>query len=184
MHHYRNLAAEKSKVNRTAWFFCWLSRLLLERVTVYCEHRTRHDYGETRAIRIEFSDRGGVKVEDIKAYYRYLAAQSRLGMLHIDLFQPAWSVMDMDQIFIHPNRMRAGLQLADCVASAFHHAVERTNEGKIRPDFARRLRPRVCIDPRNDAGRRYGFGLKVMPTWIPSRLPDDQCDILKFYRDT
>jgi hypothetical protein len=67
MRNYRNLAAEKAKVNRTAWFFCWLSRLLLERVTTYCESRSMDDYGEMRKVRVEFSDRGGVNIEDIKA---------------------------------------------------------------------------------------------------------------------
>jgi hypothetical protein len=76
--------------------------------------------------------------------------------------------------------MRAGLQLGDAVSSAFHHAVERTREGIVRPEFAKRLLPRVPINPKPPGGR-FGYGLKVMPTWIPSLLPDDQRDILTFY---
>src|SRR5271169_2878146 len=29
---YRNIRAERAKANRTAWFYCWMSRLLLEKV--------------------------------------------------------------------------------------------------------------------------------------------------------
>lgn len=181
MKNHRNLAAEKARVNRTAWFFCWMSRLLLERVTAYCEYRSMNDYQELRKVRIEFSERGGVNIDDIKAYYRYLSQQSELNMLYLDLYQPAWPVVDIDQFFIYPNRMRAGLQLADAVSSSFYHAVERTNEGLVRPQFAKLLHKTVCINPKT--ALRYGFGLKVMPTWIPSRLPPDQADILNHYLD-
>jgi hypothetical protein len=129
MQNYKNLAAEKAKVNRTAWFFCWLSRLLFERVTAYCASRTMKDYGETRTIRIELSERGSVNIEDIKLYYKYLSDQSRMGMLHLDQFDLAWSVVNVDHMFVHPKQMRAGLQLADSVSSAFYQAVERTAVG-------------------------------------------------------
>jgi hypothetical protein len=175
---HRNLAAERAKVNRTAWFYCWLSRLLLERVTGFCASRTMMDYGENREIRIEFSDRGGLNIEDVKLYYAYLRDQSRLGMLHLDLYDLAWNVVDVVQMLIYPNRMRAGLQLADTVASAFFQAVERTAEGIVRPECAKLLEKTICRGPN---GKRYGFGLKVMPTWIPSRLPADQGEILKFF---
>lgn len=180
MRGYRNLAAEKATVNPTAWFFCWLSRLLLERVTGYCGERTLAHYGEHRAVRIEFSERGGVKVDDVKRYYRYLSDQTRLGLLHLDRFNLNWSVVDIDQISSHPNRMRAGLQLADAVSSSFFQAVERTQSGVVRPEPAKLLRPRVC-QRRGSRGVRYGYGLKVMPTWIPPRLPPDQRHILDFY---
>jgi hypothetical protein len=180
MKNYKNLAAERAKVNRTAWFFCWLSRLLLERVTAYCAYRSMKEHCEPRALRIEFSDRGGVNLENIKQYYQYIRDQSRMGLLYHDHLDLEWSVVDVDQIFIHPNRARAGLQLADAAASAFHHAVERTPIGTVRPEFAKLLLPRVCPKPTTRGGR-YGYGLKVMPTWIPSRLPDDQRDVLDFY---
>ncbi len=179
MLHHRNLRAERATVNRTAWFFCWLSRLLLERVTAYCHQRTFRDYGECRKIRVEFSERGGVKIDDVKNYYRYLSGQNDLGMMHLNNFNLAWPVVDTEQMFIYPNRMRAGLQLADCVSSSFFQAVERTPAGIVRPESAKLLLNSVC----SRANRRYGFGLKVMPTWIPSRLPENQCEIIDFYRN-
>ena len=180
MRNYRNISAEMARVNRTAWFFCWLSRLLLERVTAYCAHRAAKDHGGPRVVRIEFSDRGGVKIDDIKAYYRYLREQSRMGMLYIDRFDLAWSALDVQHLVVHPNRMRAGLQLADIASSAFFQAVERTQSGLTRPQPAKLLLPRVCQRPTRHGGR-YGYGLKIMPTWIPKSLPLDQREILDFY---
>lgn len=182
MQNYRNLFAAQAKINKTAWFFCWLSRLLLERVSAYCAHRSERDRGQPHAVRIEFSDRGGVRIDDIRQYYRYLSEQSKLGMLYHDFHDLAWEVMDTECIVMHPNRVRAGLQLADAVASAFHHAVEQTNAGIVRPEFAKLLRPRVCPRP-TPFGGRYGYGLKVMPTWIPSQLPVAQREIIDFYLD-
>ena len=178
MQGYKNIRADKARVNRTAWFYCWLSKLLLERVTAYCGSRTIHDYGETRPIRFEFSDRGGVKIADVRDYYRYIGDQSRMGMLHDATFDLDWSVMDPDQIISYPNGARAGLQLADIAASAFFFAgLERTEDGSTRPEPAKLLLPRICPDRR---GRRYGFGVKLMPVWVPN-LPPEQADLINFY---
>jgi Protein of unknown function (DUF3800) len=159
---YRNLRAEKAKVNRTAWFYCWMTRLLMEKVTAYCGRRSLRDYGEYRPIRCEFSDRGGVKIDDIQAYYKYLSDQSRLGMMYHKGYDLDWRVFSSSELFIYPNKMRAGLQLADCAASAFFAGLESTPDGIIKPAFAKALIPRICPDHK---GRRYGFGVRTMPTW-------------------
>lgn len=179
MRNYRNINAEMAKVNRTAWFFCWLSRLLLERVTKYCAYRTRKESARSSCVKIVFSDRGGVKIDDVKSYYSYLSNQSRMGILYINQYNLDWNAFDVNQVFSAPNKMLAGLQLADSVASAFYQGVERTAEGILKPEFAKMLRPRLC--PRPYSRNQYGFGLKVMPTWISSRLPPDQRTLLDFY---
>lgn len=60
MQGYRNLHAEAAKINKTAWFYAWCSKLLMESVTDFCGRRSRRDYGESRVVRCEFSTRGGV----------------------------------------------------------------------------------------------------------------------------
>lgn len=179
MKNYVNVRARESQKNKTAWFYCWMSRLLLERVSVFCGSRTLHDYGEPRSMRVEFSDRGGVNLQSITEYFQYLSDQSRLNMLFIKDYDLDWMVFDKENVFQHPNQERPGLQLADVVASAFFQAIERTSQGIVRPDYAKLLEPRVARHPKHK--RMYGFGVKVMPTWIPSRLPCDQREILSFY---
>lgn len=115
----RNLNAEKSMVNKTARFYCWMTRLLIEKVSEYCGRRTLKDYNEERTIRFEFSDRGGVDINGIRSYYSYLREQSATGTMFINQFDLDWSVIDVNEMYIHPNKMRIGLQIADVVASAF-----------------------------------------------------------------
>jgi hypothetical protein len=174
---YRNLHAERARVNRTAWFYCWMSKLLMERVTVYCGRRALKDYGESRPVRCEFSDRGGVNINDVKANYKYIGDQSRLGLLFNDKFDLDWSVFDVNELYIYPNKMRAGLQLSDAVASAFFAGLERAPDGTTKPEFAKLLLPRICSDHKN---RRYGFGIKMMPVWVPN-LGAEQADLRDFY---
>jgi hypothetical protein len=166
---YRNTRAEKARVNRTAWFYCWMSRLLMEKMTAYCGHRSLRDYGEQRTIRCEFSDRGGVRIDDIKAYYKYLNDQSKMGMMFHKRHDLDWRVFSPEQLFTYPNKMRAGLQLADCVASAFFAGLEATPDGLIKPAFAKALVPRICPDIR---GKRYGFGVRTMPLWAHNVDPN------------
>jgi hypothetical protein len=166
---YRNVRAEKAKVNRTAWFYCWMTRLLMEKITTYCGHRSIKDYGEHRTIRCELSDRGGVRINDVKDYYKYLSDQSRMGMMYHDRHDLDWPVFSPDQLFNYPNKMRAGLQLADCVASAFFAGLEATPGGLIKPAFAKALVPRICPDLK---GRRYGFGVRTMPLWAHNVDPN------------
>jgi hypothetical protein len=177
MQGYKNIRAEMAKVNRTAYFYCWMTHLLLERVTAYCGRRTIKDYGEARPIRFEFSDRGGVKIEDIKAYYRYIMAQSRMGMLYNPRFDLDWTVVDPNEMYSYPNSMRAGLQLADIAASSFYGGLELANDGTTKPEPAKLLLPRICPDQKS---KRYGFGVKLMPVWVPN-LPPEQADLINFY---
>lgn len=177
MQGYKNIRAEKAKVNRTAWFYCWISKLLLEHVTEYCASRSQRDYGEQRIVRVEFSDRGGVNIDDIRAYYKYIGDQSCRGMLFNNKFDLDWSVIDPAGMYIYPNKDRAGLQLADISASAFFTGLELSKEGTTKPQFAKLLLPRLCRDRKN---RIYGFGVKVMPVWVP-HLPPQQADLINFY---
>jgi hypothetical protein len=62
MRGYRNPRAEhvSYSAGRT-WFYWWCTRLLLERVTDYCERRSLHEHGEPKLVRIEFSRRKGLR---------------------------------------------------------------------------------------------------------------------------
>lgn len=175
---YRNVRAEQAKINKTAWFYCWLSRILLERITKYCGSRSQKDYGESRFVKFEFSDRGGVRIEDVRAYYRYLHAQSRMGSLYHRAFDLDWSVINHDEMHSYPNKMRAGLQLADIAASAFFAGLERSPDGTTKPDFAKLLLPRMCMNRQH---RVFGFGVKVLSVWL-DQLPPEQKELIDFYR--
>ncbi len=178
MENYRNLHAERARVNKTAWFYVWCTKVLLESVTDYCGRRSRREFGSPRTVRFEFSQCGGVKLDDVRNYYQYIKDKARLGLLFSKEFPLDWDVVDPNEMHIYPNDARAGLQLSDVAASAFYSAVERDNGGGTKPDFAKLLLPRICPDVK---GRRYMYGLKVLPRHLPPRLPPEQKDIFDFY---
>lgn len=179
MEGYRNIRAEKAKINRTAWFYCWVSKLLMERVSLYCAGKTLRDHGNLKALKVIFSDRGGVYIDDIKNYYDYISHRSKRGQLHDDRFDLRWEVMDPSNFEIHPNKMRVGLQLADIAASSFFNGIEIQPGKSTFPDPAIELRPRMAMNQYN---KIFGFGVSVMPRWRPNKLQDQQKRLIEFYQ--
>ncbi|NLH80217.1 MAG: DUF3800 domain-containing protein [Phyllobacteriaceae bacterium] len=180
MQGYRNTRAEKAKINRTAWFYCWVSKLLMERVTKYCARRTLKDYGEIRSLNVIFSDRGGVNLNDISSYYSYIKWQSENERLFRPEFDLNWSVIDTNNFEIHPNKMKIGLQLADIAASSFFNGLELNAMQATNPEPAKRLLPRMALA---ETGRTFGFGVKLMPVWKIDKLHPQQKLLLDFYKE-
>ncbi len=178
MQGYSNVHAERAGVNKTAWFYAWCSKVLLESVTVYCGRRSRKEHGGARTIRFEFSQTDGVKLNDLRAYYRYIKEQAALGLSFNKYFPLDWETIDPSEMFIYPNTARLGLQLADVLASSFYSGLEYTADGALTPEHAKLLFPRICQDRRRT---RYVYGVKVLPRTIGLRLPTDQRDLIDFY---
>lgn len=178
MEGYRNLRAEKAKVNRTAWFYCWVSKLLLESVTSYCANRTFKDYGENRSVQFNFSDRGGVDIDDIRNYYNYIRWQSENNRQFDPRFDLRWDVMDTNEFKIFPNKVKIGLQLSDIAASAFFNGLELNPGRQTDPQPAKALESRIATDYLN---RKFGFGIKLMPRWRAKRLHDQQRELIEYY---
>lgn len=103
--------------------------------------------------------------------------QSRAGALFLKRGDLKWSVVDpLNEVFVFDHPERAGLQLADAVASAFYQAVS----GEPTPDrqFAEALEPRMTRDPR---GQVFGYGLKLMPDGYLKRAPSQHRSFFDFY---
>jgi hypothetical protein len=180
MQGYRNLNAERSGVNETAWFYVWCTKLLMESITNYCGRRSQREHGEPRTVRCEFSATGGLKLADLRAYYRYIKDQAAMGISFNKDFPLDWDVVNPDEMFVYPNAERYGLQLADILASAFYAGLEYPDSGQPNPEYAKLLLPRIC-QGRNH--KRFMYGVKVLPRWLGSRLPADQRAILDFYKE-
>lgn len=162
------------------WFYWWMTRLLLERVTDFCARRAQRDFGEPRLVRFEFARRSGLSYAHFSSYLFWLRQQSRANALYIDCGDLNWSVVDlMNQVFAYDPMDRAGLQLADTIASAFYQSVSENAQGQTEPAYARELEPRMA---RNAYGSVYGYGVKLIPTAYLWRAPLQQRAILDFYR--
>jgi len=174
--HRNDLAAGVS--NTRAWFYWWLCRLLLERVTEFCARRNEIDKTPGQKVRIELSRRKDLRYTELTDYLTRVWIKDQNGELVLDKRKPIWSVLDLNQIYAFDHRTRAGLQLGDVVASAFYQAVNR--DGVSIPDaqYAERLRGRVWS--RNRQWVDEGF--TVWPTTLRFlRLDENQKRVFRHY---
>jgi hypothetical protein len=176
MQGYRNPFAEQ--VPARNWFYCWMTRLLLERVTGYCASRTMRDWNEVRTVRFVFSTRGGMSYGQVRAYLFWLRKHSNAGTMFLKRGDLTWSVVDIDDVHAFDHSQRAGLQLADTVASAFYQAVEYWPALKCEPEFAKLLHGRMA---RSRKGQILEYGLKPMPYLRKAKLIPAQKDVFEFY---
>jgi Protein of unknown function (DUF3800) len=178
MENHKNPAPEKVNINKTARFYAWMSRLLLEEVTRFIGQRTFIDYDMITRMRVEFSDRGGLEIKQFRNYFDYLRNQSITGSLYIRGHDLDWSVMDTKEIHSFANKDRAGLQLADTVASAFYCGLEKLTDEPPNSEYAKLLEPRMA---RDDTRKIFNCGVKVMPRWAPDRLTGAARDLVTYY---
>lgn len=177
MQGWRNRRAEQ--VPARNWFYCWMTRLLMERVTDYIAWRSVKDHGSLEKVRIEFSNRGGMSYAQLKAYYHWLRNQGertylRQGRVH-------WQTLESELLRVYPHQERAGLQLADVVASAFFKACDLHQTSGCDPQFAKLLEPRMARANDRPANPIAGYGVKLMPGFGRADLLDAQAEIYKFY---
>lgn len=161
-----------------AWLYWFLSRLLLERVTHFCEQRVAPEDRGNHKLRITFARRGGLKYKDFADYLRKLERQSRAESLYLDQGDLSWSVIDHEEVFVLDHKQRAGLQLADVVASSFFAAVERNRPADCDPTYAQLLKPRMAADKRHNV---IGYGISTMPLPHEMKLSPEQRAIFEFY---
>ena len=179
MRGYRNPWAEQ--IPSKNWFYCWLTRLLLERVTYFVRQRSIETFGEPRFLKIEYSERGGMSYAQLNAYYDWLKLKSIGDNLFLPLGDLHWDVMHRSLLEVHNHNARAGLQLADVVASAFFKASDLYDTGEVDPEFAKLLSPRMARDPNRTQGNVTGYGVKLMPRWSTANLLAEQQEIYRFY---
>lgn len=181
MRRYRNAQVELKSLDRN-WFYCWLTRVLLERVTHWVENHSIAHYGAPRSLKIVFSTRGGLSYSQMKAYFAYLAVQSRGSTLVLTAGDLRWSVVRQDLTQVVPHQELPGLQLADISASAFFKACDKYDTGACDPRFAKQLKPRVAFTVDEEGYRVYaGYGVKLLPSLKGAKLLPEQAEIFRYY---
>lgn len=179
MRGYKNPFAEKYPAPN--WFYAWLSRLLLERVTYFVRDKSIEQHREIRKVRLEFSSRGGLDRFGLTSYFNWLKLQSAEGKNFLPLGNLVWETIDQDLMFIFSHKERAGLQLADTVASASFKACDCVDTGACDPGFAKLLAPRMCHDPDGSQVPASGYSVKLMPAFRDANLLPAQAEIFTFY---
>ena len=152
---------------KKGYLYNYLLRWLLERLT--SEVAAADPNGRLRLV---FSKRGGTNYRSMRDYL-ILMRDGR------ELLKPVrsinWKVLDVDDIEVENHSKRAGLQLADCITSAFYAAVEPNRYGNYEPRYADQLRPRVI----HKGGNALNHGIAPVPSFSGCRADEAQ---MAFFR--
>ena len=176
---WKNPLAEK--IPSDNWFYCWMTRLLLERVTDYVYHHSIKKYGEPKKLLIGFSTSGRLSYSQMNAYYSWLKTKSQ-GLGHfLPLGDLRWEVMDRELLFDSPHKSKAGLQLADIVAYSFYKSFNTNSKGVCDTSLALALKDRMAHSLGKNNNLKYGFSLKLMPNMVKANLTNEQKKIFISY---
>lgn len=173
------LAGEKPNYR---WFYYWLSRILLEKVTDYVYRRSMKEHGAPKKVKLVFSERGGIKYGELEEYYRLLYWHDKYGTQFVDRDKIEWRVLHKDLLEAHPHNSRPGLILPDIVASSFFTACDKYDRNKA-PDPRSAFKLDTRLTRRNDKldSQPAGYGVKLIPNLKVAQLDEDQYRIFKNY---
>lgn len=167
-----------AKIPSQEWFYNWCVRLLLERVTQFCASRTITDHGKKLPIKIEFSRRGGHRYSQTRAYSLYLDHQRKAGSTFLEKRLVRTDMLSTDLMDDYPHESRAGLQLADVIASAFYQSSDCLGPGRWDAEPAKALKRIMAAE----SGSQVDFGVSLQPTppW-KANLTADQQHVFEHY---
>lgn len=154
------------------WFYYWMSRVLLEKVTDWVYRHSVQEFGAPQKLRVHFSERGGIHYDELGYYYDLLRAHDIAGTQFIG-YPIRWEVMDRRLLSASPHNAEPVLNLCDSTASAFFHACDKHDRN--RPPF---LEPALALWPRLAKKHRSrwpaGYGIKLMPAHYEVKIDPDQ----------
>ena len=164
-----------------SWFYAWLFRLLLERVTYWVSRHGAKNLDHMPKLKIELSQRGGIRYLGMRHYLEWMKQTfaSGVGALQ-DHGEIEFSVLDMSLISDFPHTERAGLQMSDWVASSVFKAIDVHHTKSIDLAPAEALIPRFARAP--GWTRPAGYGIKLMPAWNSPHIAQTEPNQLELFR--
>jgi hypothetical protein len=154
----------ESVLKRKGYLYNYLLRWLLERVTHAC---TEASNGQPCSLKVVFSRRANTDYQSMKDYLE-LMRDGREVMKPVRSIN--WNVLNTANIAVENHSKWAGLQMADCVTSAFFNAVEPNMYGNYEPTYANTLRPNLL--KRN--GNALNCGVTPGPSYAKCALDATQ----------
>lgn len=152
--------------------YFYLTRYLIERISWLCRDlRPSVPEGDGR-VQITFSRRGGMSYGDFAEYLRWLRLSTgTTNRIH-------WPIIDIDGIQALDHSTRAGLQIADVVASALAAGIEPDAFGNCESRYAENLRPIVY----RRGGNYLSYGFKLVPHPSEIVLTADQLRTIQLFK--
>lgn len=162
------------------WFYCWMTRLLLERITHWVKSRSECEYGSAQRVKLVYSERGGLSYGQLNAYYQWLRMKGNNQVLPLGNLE--YETINMRLMEVHNHVDHDGLKLPDIVASAFFKAADVYDTHACDPQFAKALRPRIARSPGKPR-LISGYGVKLMPRLghLAGRVKPEQLEIFRYY---
>lgn len=183
---YRNpFAALRSLDNN--WFYCWLTRVLLERITHFVQNDAIARGWRHPKVKLVFSHRGGMSYSQLKAYSELIKLQTNVGGLFLSSGRVYFDTLDLRLMRIAEHAQLPALKLPDIAASAFFKACDIYSTGRCDPKFATALKPRVASVEylgrgEHEAYKTYaGYGLKILPSFSGAKMEYKQKEIFEIY---
>jgi hypothetical protein len=144
------------------YLYNYLLRWLLERVTTHCAAQSKDC-----SLRIIFSRRSGTDYEKMVEYLELMRGGH-------EVMRPTrsinWNVFDIKDITVENHSKWAGLQISDCVTSAFFTALEPNAYGNYESSYATLLKDKLI----STNGVILGCGLTLVPSVGKSQLDEHQ----------
>lgn len=169
------------KIPSDNWFYCWMTRLLIERVSHWVQSHSLENYGEVRRVKLVFSERGGLSYSQLNAYYEWL--RSKGSNQYLPLGNIAYDTISMNLLEVCNHAGHDGLKLPDIVASAFFKGADIHDTREVDNSFAKALEPRMARWPDKSNGQISGYGVKLMPSYgqLKRRVLPEQLEIFAHY---
>lgn len=140
------------------YLYNYLLRWLLERVTQHCNLQN-----PKCSLRLVFSRRSGTDYQKMVEYLELMRGGR-------EVMRPVrsinWNVFNIADIRVENHSKWAGLQIADCINSAFFSAVELNLYGNYETTYAENLRTRLITS----GGTALNTGLTFVPSVTASKL--------------
>lgn len=152
--------------------YYYITRYLIERITWFCrDMRPQVPEGDGR-VKIIFSRRGGMNYSHFQEYLRTLKYQESSDVrIH-------WPVLDIDAVEAKDHSTRAGLQIADCISSAFRMAVDPDEFGNVESRYAKAMK----FNTYSHDNKYLSYGVKAVPSLNQMLLSTDQLEFFEFFR--
>lgn len=137
--------------------YWYLAKYLIERIS-HCCHDLRPKVPEGNGkVKIVFSTRGGLDYQDFRDYLQKIkdgnTNQPETNYIN-------WSVVEIELVENIDHSKNAGLQIADCVTSAFFSGLEKGKYGTYEPRYAMELKKIMY----NKNGNYLNHGVSPVPT--------------------
>jgi hypothetical protein len=165
MQGYKNPLAELMTTNLPSdnWFYCWMTRVLLERATEFVANQSTEKHGRVGKVKLVLSERGGLRYSQMQAYYEFLNIKSNGGRkpLYLPWGKLDFRTLDPKLFDVYRPPEQPGLYLADIAASAFFKAVDDLDTRRLDRTSALALRSIMARDPTSKL--TAGYGVKLLP---------------------